>query len=481
MKTSTQAAAIGLRDLIVAVVSLAVLAACGEKASTPAATPVVAEDSDDPTWPVTAVADPTALGFSKEGLAALDASMTKAVVDRDVAGLVTILIKDGEVAQFKAYGVQSGDPVSGAPMALDSIFRIYSMSKPITGVAMMQLFEQGKWRLDDPVTKYVPELANLKVLTWKDGKPVMRNGKPVLADPSRPPTMRELMSHTAGFAYGLCCDDPANAAFRDQGVLASKDLDEMMSKIAGIPLLYDPGTRWSYSIAVDIQGYIVQKLSGQRFGEYLQQHVFTPLGMRDTSFVVAQANVPRFTDVYRWDKDKSALVKTQDRPDRKGFTDPDRLEYGGGGLVSTAHDYARLSQMLLNDGELAKARLLRPETIQLMRTNQIGDLRLFSDGTPNSGQAGVGFGLDFAVYLDPSAENTPFGRGTYYWSGAAGTWFWIDPENDLVFVGLIQVMGGSRPDGMDLRNESAKQVYAALQAGMGPNGPATGQEPRSEP
>ena len=216
--------------------------------------------------------------------------MKQSVADGDTAGMTIILIRHGQVADFKSFGQQTPDK----PMALDSLFRIYSMSKPITGVAMMQLYEQGKWQLDDPITKYAPELANLKELTWdKDGKVVTAaDGKPVLTSPKKPATMRQLMSHTAGFAYGLAGDDPANKAFRDERVLASQDLDEMMKKIAGIPLLYEPGTKWSYSVAVDIQGYLVQKLSGQKFGDYLKAHVTGPIGMTDTAFyVIARSQV----------------------------------------------------------------------------------------------------------------------------------------------------------------------------------------------
>jgi CubicO group peptidase (beta-lactamase class C family) len=457
---------------LLAAASFAVLAACGEKPATPAAeTAAAAKPSDNQAWPATVAADPASLGFTAEGLAALDARMAKSVADGDVAGMVTLLAHKGDVAQFKAYGVQSGDPKTGAPMTADSMFRIYSMSKPITGLAMMQLYEKGLWQLDDPVTKYVPELASLKVITWKDGKPVMgKDGKPVLADPKSPPTMRQLMSHTAGFGYGLCCNspkapnyNPVDEAFVKQEVLASKDLDEMMKRIEGIPLIYDPGTRWSYSAAVDIQGYIVQKLSGQKFGDYLKANVFTPLGMNDTSFYVHEEQKARFADVYHWDKDKGALVKNEERPDRPGFTDPDRLESGGGGLVSTAHDYARFCQTMLNKGELAGNRVLKPETVELMSQNHIGDIGIYSDGTTaNPGRPGQKFGLDFAVYVDPAAGNNPYGKGTYYWGGAAGTWFWIDPVNDLFFVGMIQSMGGARPEGMNFREESAKLVYSAL-------------------
>jgi CubicO group peptidase (beta-lactamase class C family) len=460
---STHPLKLGSR-LLFAAASFAVLAACGGgEPAKPAEPAVVAKAYDDAAWPATAVADTTTLGFTAEGLAALDARLAKSVADGDVAGMVYILGKGGEIAAFNAHGVQSGDPKTGAPITKDSMFRIYSMSKPITGVAMMQLFEQGKWAMEDPVSKHVPELAGLQVLTWKDGKPVMKDGKPVLAAASHEPTMKELMSHTAGFGYGLSGDDPVNNAFRDTGVLASANLEEMIGKIKDIPLIYDPGTRWYYSAAVDIQGYIVQKLSGQKFGEYLKQHIFTPLGMNDTSFFVTEANVPRFADVYHWDKDKSALVKNEDRPDRPGFTDPNRLESGGGGLVSTTHDYARFAQMFLNKGTLAGNTVIKPETVELMRTNAIGELRLYSDGTTaNPGLPGVGFGLDFAVYEDSSVTGQPYGAGTHYWGGAAGTWFWIDPANDLFFIGMIQSMGGARPEGMNFRNDSAALVYGAL-------------------
>src|SRR6516162_5558143 len=218
----------------------------------PARTAAAAPADANPAWPQNAVADPTKLWFARSGLDALDARMKQSVADGDTAGMTIILIRHGQIADFKSFGRQTPD----TPMALDSLFRIYSMSKPITGVAMMQLYEQGKWRLDDPITKYAPELSGLKQLTWdKDSKVVLdAAGKPVLTSPRQPATMRQLMSHTAGFGYGLSGDDPVNKAFRDERVLASRDLDEMMQKIAGIPLLYEPGTKWSYSVAVISRG-----------------------------------------------------------------------------------------------------------------------------------------------------------------------------------------------------------------------------------
>jgi len=421
----------------------------------------------DPAWPRAAVADPAKLGFTKAGLDALDARLKQSVADGDAAGMTILLLRHGQVADFRSFG-QATDT---RPMANDALFRIYSMSKPITGVAMMQLYEQGKWQLDDPITKYAPELAGLKVLTWTaDGKVAMdADGKPILASPKKPATMRQLMSHTAGFAYGLSGDDPANKAFRDQRVLGSANLDEMMRKIAGIPLLYEPGTKWSYSAAVDIQGYLVQKLSGQTFGEYLKEHVTGPMGMSDTAFFVSPDRMARFTDVYRWDRTQNRLAKNPTPPaGRGGFDDPARLESGGGGLVSSTHDYARFCQMMLNKGELAGKRLLKPETVKLMTQNHIGDLRVSLDGTrPQAGAAG--FGLDFAIYLDPKTNGQPYGTGTFYWGGAAGTWFWIDPVNDLAFIGMIQMQGGSRPGAMNFRADSAKLVYAALADGAKPS------------
>jgi CubicO group peptidase (beta-lactamase class C family) len=412
-------------------------------------------------WPQAAVTDPVKLGFSKAGLDALDARMKQAVGDGDTAGMTYILIRHGQVADFKSVGQAAPDK----PMALDSLFRIYSMSKPITGVAMMQLYEQGKWQLDDPVTKYAPELATLKVLTWgRDGKAAIgADGTPVLKPPSKPPTMRQLMSHTAGFGYGLAGDDPVNKAFRDDRVLGSQNLDEMMKKVAAIPLLYEPGTKWSYSVAVDIQGYLVQKLSGQKFGDYLKAHVTGPMGMSDTSFFVTPERKPRFTEVYRWDREQNKLTMNQPRTDRGGFEDPARLESGGGGLVGSTHDYARFCQMMLNKGTIGGKRILKPETVALMTQNHIGPLTVAVDGTrPQPGAEAVRFGLDFAVYVDPQKAGLPYGNGTYYWGGAAGTWFWIDPVNDLAFIGMIQMQGGNRPNGMNFRIDSARLVYGAL-------------------
>lgn len=429
-----------------------------------------AADHRDPAWPKAAVADPTSLGFSKAGLDALDARLEQSVADGDTAGMTYLLMRHGQVADFKSIGRQTPD----LPMALDSLFRIYSMSKPITGVAMMQLYEQGKWQLDDPITKHAPELAGLKVLTWDaDGKVVTdAAGQPVLASPATPPTMRQLMSHTAGFGYGLSGEDPVNRAFRDERVLASENLDVMMKKIAAIPLVHQPGTRWAYSVAVDIQGYLVQKMSGQKFGDYLKAQVTGPLGMTDTAFYVTPDRRRRFTEVYRWDRTQNRLLINPARTDRGSYHDPTRIESGGGGLVGSTHDYARFCQMLLNMGELGGARILKPETVKLMAENHIGTLTVGVDGTQTqAGASQVRFGLGVAVHTDPKAVGAPYGTGTYYWGGAAGTWFWIDPVNDVAFIGMIQMQGGNRPGGLNFRGDSARLVYAALMPAGRPTAP----------
>ncbi len=410
------------------------------------------------TWPIKE-AGATAAGFTEEGIEALDAAMAKIVADQDVAGMVWLLARNGEVATFETAGLARVD--DQAPMTLDSLFRIYSMTKPVTGVALMMLHEQGLWQFDDPVSKHVPELAGLRIMTRYD-----ENGIKQLVSPSREPTMRELLNHSAGYGYGLSGDDPVNTAFRDLGVLASEDLDDLIAKVSEIPLLFEPGERWSYSIAVDIQGYIVQRLSGMRFGDYLEQNIFTPLAMGDTRFFVKAEDVNRFAEVHNWDSERNRLVQRPHRSDRPSYLDPERLESGGGGLVSSTHDYARFLQMLVNEGELDGERLLTPESIRIMRTNSLRDgLNLrgsLSRDDPRTGQQGQGFGVDFAVIIDPEKAGSRNSPGTYYWAGAAGTWFWVDPVEDMFWIGMIQAQGATRPGAANMRNVANDLIYDSL-------------------
>ena len=401
------------------------------------------------------LAAPESAGFDSERLKKLDAAMAKAVADGEVVGMQTLLARHGKVVATNTYGKMS--TASGESMRKDAIFRIYSMTKPITGVAMMILFEEGKWTLDEPVTKYLPELKDLKV--WKGQEP---GGNPILEPVKRPPTMRELMSHTAGFGYGLSDTHPVDKMFRERGVHTAKGLQDMTAKVAGIPLLFQPGERWSYSIAVDLQGYIIEKMSGQTLGQFLESRIFKPLKMYDTSFTVPSAKASRLAAVYGADPKTKQLVEVIPSPGVRDFTKPPPFESGGGGLVSTTADYSRFCQMVVNGGELEGVRILAPPSIELMGTNQIPPAAMVNtNGTLASlFNEAVGFGLDFMVYGDPRKAGTMVGKGTLSWGGAAGTWFWIDPTNDVIFIGMIQRFGSA--GGVELASVSKTLVYQAL-------------------
>ena len=402
-------------------------------------------------------ASPESLGFDSARLKMLDDYMAGVVSSGRVAGMTTLLARHGQIVSFNTYGKSSLE--AGTPVTKDSIFRIYSMTKPITGVAMMILFEQGKWRLDDPVTRYVPEFKGLRVV-----KSINKDGSLVLEDMTRPPTMREIMSHTAGFGYGLAEEHPVDKLYRQKAVLGASSLKEMIDRTATIPLMFQPGTNWSYSSAVDIQGYIIEKLSGQTLGAYMADHIFKPLRMPDTAFYTGADKANRLAAVYLFDRDQGKIVEAKElfgspMPD---YTKPPALESGGGGLVSTTMDYARFSQMLANGGELDGVRILAPATVELMGTNVIPkNVLVNSNGTSVARfNEAVGFGLDFQVATDARASGSLQGDGSISWGGAAGTWFWVDPSNDLIFVGMIQRMGGTGGD--DLGTMARTLTYQAL-------------------
>jgi CubicO group peptidase (beta-lactamase class C family) len=372
-------------------------------------------------------AKPENVGMSAERLARLPAGMKALVDEGRLAGVVTMVARHGKVVEFDAVGKR--DIAAGAPMQKDSIFRIYSMTKPITGVAMMILFEEGKWQLNDPVSKFIPEFANLKVFATE------ANGNMTLKDQAHPVTMRELMSHSGGFTYGYFSNTPVDKLQREADVLnVNNTLDEFIKRMAKLPLNTQPGSEWHYSVSVDIQGAIVQRLSGMPFEDFLQTRIFKPLGMVDTGFYVPKEKVGRFAEMYKYDKDGKFEIEHEGL--NHDFTVKPALASGGGGLVSTATDYMRFCQMLLNGGQLDGVRLLSPLSVEMMRTNVLAPgLTVFTPGT--------GFGLDFAVYTDPIAAGGYFGKGTYWWGGAAGTWFWIDPVYDVIVVGMIQQVGGT--------------------------------------
>ena len=387
-------------------------------------------------------AKPESVGMSTQRLGKLKSEM-QALVDRNqLPGVVTMVAKDGKIVEFDVAGKR--DVESSAPLQKDSIFRIYSMSKPITGVAMMMLFEEGKWQLNDPVSKHIPEFANLKV-----AKVNPQNGSVTQVAPDHPMTMRELMSHSGGLTYGVFGSTAVDKMYTDVNVLdRDATLQAMIDKLGKIPLLHQPGERWHYSVSVDVQGYLVEKLSGQPFAEFLKQRIFDPLGMKDTAFYVPADKLNRFVSFYTYDKDRKFVA----HPGIPDFSKPPGAPSGGGGLVSTAMDYMRFCQMLLNGGELDGHRLLSPLSVQLMRSNVLPvSARTMGPGT--------GFGLDFAVVEDPVAAGGYGGEGTFYWGGYAGTWFWIDPVYNLIVVGMIQ----QRADGMpDVRALSRSLTYQAI-------------------
>ena len=405
-------------------------------------------------------ASPESVGFSSARLQVLDDAMHAAVDKSEVAGIVTLLARHGKVVVFDAYGKRS--IALNLPMAKDTIVRMYSQTKPLTAVAMLILYEEGKWQLNDPVTKYVPEFANLKVFAGLD-----KDGKPILEDPKHMPTMRELMTHTAGFGYGLVDTDYVDQQFQKLHVLQSHGLQEMIDKIATIPLLYQPGTRWSYSAGVDIQGYIIEKLSGQSLADFMADHIFTPLGMKDTGFMVPPDKVARFSSVYIKSAQTGALVEVTPAmsPLVQDFTKPPLMDSGGGGSLSTADDYARFCQMILNRGVLGSARILSPASVNLMESDILESSVAPEDANggwvPIGGDA-LGFGLDVAVAKSPAKLGALVGQGSIWWGGAAGTWFWIDPKNDLFFVGLIQRYNRGAAGDIELVPQSETLVYSAL-------------------
>jgi CubicO group peptidase (beta-lactamase class C family) len=382
------------------------------------------------------LASPESVGFAADGLKALQRTMRGLVDESKLAGITTLVARHGKVVYLDAYGVQ--DLATKKPVAADTIFRIASMTKPIVGVAMMMLWEQGKWTLDDPVAKHIPEFGGLKVAT-PSGEVAQ----------TKPMTMRQLMSHTAGF--------DVNAGYAKAN-LRESDLQAMIDRLAKLPLAAQPGSDWRYGPSVDIQGYIVEKLSGQSLDVFLRTNIFDPLGMKDTGFWVDASKVDRVTSMFTYGPDKRIIAA----PRREDPSSKPVFLSGSGGLLSTTNDYFRFAQMMLDGGKANGKRFLKASTVQLMRTNVLAEgvaVDTFGPSLP-----GIGFGLDFAIVIDPAVANTSEGRNSFYWGGAHGTWFWIDPTNDLVVVGMIQNVNGSVPTGGSppVRSLSRQLVYQAL-------------------
>lgn len=339
-----------------------------------------------------------------------------------LSGAVFMVAQDDEILMREALGER--DVENGRPMTMDTIFRIFSMTKPIAGTALMILHDEGEFELDDPVARYLPELQGLEVFESQN-----EDGRFNTVPADHPMTIRELMSHTGGLVYTPpLSNGPIAQAYAEAGLLdRDSTLEQMVESLGDIPLGYQPGSQWVYSISVDVQGALVEALSGQPFDEFLQERIFEPLGMDDTAFHVEESKADRLARQYM--PGDNGLTRT----DTGEFLEEPTLFSGGGGLTSTAGDYMRFARMHLNRGELDGTRILSEEAVQIMRSNQLPeDVNRIAGLYP-----GNVFGVDFAIVEDSEAFNgAP--EGTHWWWGIAGSWFWIDPVQDIVFVGMIQ-------------------------------------------
>jgi CubicO group peptidase (beta-lactamase class C family) len=396
---------------------------------------------------------PESVGFSSERLERLHTFIQQVIDKKELSGAVTILARHGKIVDYRTYGVR--DFATSAPMTKDTIFRDYSMTKPVTGVAMLILYEEGKWLPSDPISKFIPEFANLKVFAGLDS-----TGKMILVNPDHAPTMHELMTHTAGFSYGDG-DGPLDDMYQKLNIRHAASLKDMIDGLAQVPLNYQPGTKWRYSLSMDIQGYIIEKITSQSLPDFMRDQLFTPLGMRDAAFFVPADKRDRFATLYENDDHDGLRPDTSNGSGMGDFLSPPTRPSGGGGLVSTAEDYYRFATMLLNSGELGDVRILAPSSVRLMDTNHLPSSLLtgeFHVGNQTM-RPGVGYGYDCAVAYDPQAADLPNGKDTFYWDGAASTWYWVDPTNDIVFVGMIQRLRGGQPN---MENSSRPLVYQAL-------------------
>jgi CubicO group peptidase (beta-lactamase class C family) len=383
---------------------------------------------------------PEAIGLSSERLSRIDAHLKRRYVDPGkIAGALTLVFRRGEIAYLAPVGLM--DRERGKPMSPDTIFRIYSMSKPITSVALMMLYEQGHFQLDDAVEKRIP--------AWRDLRVFEAGSYPqfLSAPCQRPMTIRDLLSHTSGLTYGFMQRTNVDAAYRKLGIgTGGKPFDgtlaDMIEALAGLPLEFSPGTAWNYSVSTDVLGHLVEGLSGERFDEYLRRHIFEPLGMEDTAFHVPPDKVDRFAACY--DRGPGKELRLQDDPRASRYLEPPRFLSGGGGLVSTASDYLRFCRMLLGGGELDGVRLLGRKTLELMTRNHLPEGRDLADLSvgifSETRYEGVGFGLGFSVSVDPVKAQIVGSVGEYAWGGAASTAFWIDPSEDLIAIFMTQLM-----------------------------------------
>jgi CubicO group peptidase (beta-lactamase class C family) len=406
--------------------------------------------------PAPTPAPPESAGMSKTGFDRLEDHLKRRYIDAGrLPGTQVLVYRRGKIVHHAVQGF--ADLERKAPVKHDTIYRIYSMTKPITSVAFMMLVEEGRVALDEPVHKYIPEWKDLGV--FQAGTAAGFLTKP----PSRPMLIVDLLRHTSGLTYGFQQRSNVDAAYRELKigeVEKSGTMQSMIDDLARMPLEFSPGEAWNYSLSTDVIGYLIEKISGKPFEQFLKERIFDPLGMNDTDFFVPAGKAGRFAACYAADK---GSIKLQDDPATSSFLSPPSFISGGGGLCSTAADYLTFSRALLNRGELGGVRLIGPKTLALMTTNHLPGGRalpelsrsLFSEATYN----GIGFGLGFSVTMDPAQTLIPGSAGEYAWGGAAGTAFWIDPAEELITILMIQVLPSSA---YPVRRELRTLVYAAI-------------------
>ena len=397
---------------------------------------------------------PEDVGLSSERLERVDGWMRRLVDDGKLPGVLTMVARRGQVAWLRTAGMADLD--RGAPVAPDTIFRIYSMTKPLTSVAIMMLYEQGLFQLDDPITRFLPCFRNMRV--FAGGSRAKWDSVPA----ERDITFRDLLTHTSGLTYGFLDSTLVDAMYRDRGVdfqTSPDTLEAVVERAASLPLLAQPGAEWNYSIATDVLGHLVAVISKQPFEQFLRERIIEPLGLADTDFHVPPEKIGRFAANYaRGENGKLELI---DDPRESRYGAPRRLCSGGGGLVSTAADYMRFCEFMLNKGELDGVRLLGRKTVELMTMNHLpGDMAAM--GQPRFSESpytGIGFGLGFSVMLDPTRAQILGSPGEYAWGGAASTAFWIDPAEEMAVILLTQLMPSST---YPIRRELRVLTYQAI-------------------
>lgn len=388
----------------------------------------------------------TQAGMSIDRLKRLDAHFHRYVDDGVIAGVVTYVSRHGQVVHEDAYGM--ADIGAGWPMTEDSYFYVYSMTKPITSVALLMLYEEGRFQLNDPIARYLPELAGLKLYAGEES-----DGSMLLTDPARQPTVQDVFRHTAGFLYGPAGNRSIDDAYRQAGVL-SGTLADLTRKLGTLPLAYEPGTQWVYSVSHDVQARLVEVLSGQPFDQFVHARIFEPLGMKESVFGRPEHLKNRFATIYTVNDDGGLVPNgALDGPGAASRV------LGGFSISTTASDYGRFAEMLVNSGALDGVRLLSRKTIDLMDSNHLPDG--VTRGAAGGGTAGgEGYGLGVRVVTDSAQAGNLTSTGTFGWSGAAGTHYFADREEGLVAVFMIQQMGG--PGGPGMTDEFETLVYQAI-------------------